>query len=121
VLRSFAATGGPPDRDVLDEAARPFGSSQVLAELADGDYLCLDQGGQFTAAYPFSATPTPHTARITGGPTSQGNGLRSTPVGPGLISPPIACDGREVGGFTVVRRYTDGTADLAPGRPSPHR
>jgi len=70
VLRSFAATGGPPDQDVLNEAARPFDSSQVLAELAEGDYLCLDQGGRITAAYPFSATATPHTAQITGGPVA---------------------------------------------------
>lgn len=67
VLRSFAATGGPPGQDVLDEAARPFDSRQVLAELDDGDYLCLDQGGQITAAYPFSGTATAHTAQITGG------------------------------------------------------
>ncbi len=43
---------------------------QVLAELAEGDYLCLDQGGRITAAYPFSATATPHTAQITGGPVA---------------------------------------------------
>lgn len=67
VLRSFAATGGPPEQDLLDEAARPFDSRQVLAELADGDYLCLGQDGRITAAYPFSATATPHTVQITGG------------------------------------------------------
>ena len=66
MLRSFAATGGPPGQDVLDQAARPFASGQVVAELADGDYLCLGQDGQITAAYPFSATPTPHTVQITG-------------------------------------------------------
>jgi hypothetical protein len=70
VLRSFAATGGPPGQDVLDEAARPFDSRQVLTELAEGDYLCLDQGRRITAAYPFSATATPHTAQITGGPVT---------------------------------------------------
>ena len=67
ILRSFAVTGGPPGPDALDQAAGPFDSGQVLAELAEGDYLCLDQDGQITAAYPFSATPTPHTAQITGG------------------------------------------------------
>src|SRR6266851_7355474 len=67
VLRSFAATGGPPGQDVLDEAARPFDSRQVLAELGEGDYLCLDQGGRITAVYPFSGTATPHTAQIAGG------------------------------------------------------
>jgi hypothetical protein len=67
VLRSFAATGAAPAQDALDQAARPFDSSQVLAELAEGDYLGLGQDGRITAAYPFSATPTPHTAQISGG------------------------------------------------------
>ena len=67
VLRSFADTGAAPGQDVLDEAARPFGSSQVLAELAEGDFLGLDQDGRITAAYPFSATITPHTVQIAGG------------------------------------------------------
>lgn len=67
VLRSFAATGGPPDQDALEQAAKPSDSSQVLTELAEGDYLCLDQDGRITAAYPFSATATPHTAQISGG------------------------------------------------------
>ena len=67
VLRSFAATGHPPDPEVLDGAAGPLDSSQVLSELAEGDYLCLDHAGQITAAYPFSAAATPHTVQITGG------------------------------------------------------
>ena len=52
---------------MLDDAARPFDAGQVLAELADGDFLCLDQGGRISAAYPFSATATPHKVQITGG------------------------------------------------------
>ena len=67
VLRSFAATGGPPGRDQLDQAARPYDSSQAVGELAAGDYLCLGQGGGITAAYPFSPAPTPHKVQISGG------------------------------------------------------
>ena len=67
VLHSFAATGSPPDREVLDDAARPFDTGQALSELAVGDYLCLDHAGHITAAYPFSATATPHTVQISGG------------------------------------------------------
>jgi hypothetical protein len=44
----------------------PFDVSQVLAELADGDFLCLDEAGQITAAYPFSALPSRHRVRISG-------------------------------------------------------
>ena len=32
-----------------------------------GDFLCLDQAGRISAAYPFSATATPHTIQITSG------------------------------------------------------
>jgi hypothetical protein len=67
VLRSFAATGKPPGPEALDDAAGPFDCSQVLSELAEDDYLCLDQAGRITAAYPFSATATPHTVQIAEG------------------------------------------------------
>lgn len=67
VLRSFAATGRAPEQGVLDEAAGSFDASQVLAELAEGDFLCLGQAGRISAAYPFSATATPHAVQITGG------------------------------------------------------
>jgi Alkylmercury lyase len=67
VLRSFAAAGNPPNLEVLDGAAAPFDSSHVLSELAEDDYLCLDQAGQITAAYPFSAAATPHKVQISGG------------------------------------------------------
>ncbi|MGH3303756.1 MAG: alkylmercury lyase family protein [Streptosporangiaceae bacterium] len=67
VLRSFAATGSAPGQDVLDELAMPFDSREALAELAEGDFLCIDQDGRITAAYPFSPTVTPHTVQITGG------------------------------------------------------
>jgi hypothetical protein len=66
VLRSFVCTGAAPDMSSLTRHARPFDVSQVLAELADGDFVCLDQAGQITAAYPFSAVPTRHRVRISG-------------------------------------------------------
>ena len=66
VLRSFVHTGAAPDMSSLTRHARPFEVSQVLAELGDGDFVCLDQAGQITAAYPFSALPTRHRVRISG-------------------------------------------------------
>jgi hypothetical protein len=68
VLRSFVHTGVAPGLPSLARHAAPFEVSQVLVELADGDFLCLDQDGQITAAYPFSAVPTRHRVRISGGP-----------------------------------------------------
>ena len=69
VLRSFVHAGAAPGLSSLATHAAPFDVSQVLAELADGDFLYLDHAGQITAAYPFSALPTPHRVRISGGPT----------------------------------------------------
>ena len=66
VLRSFVHTGTAPDMPSLARHAAPFEVSQVLAELADGDFVCLDQAGQITAAYPFSAVPTRHRVQISG-------------------------------------------------------
>ena len=60
----------PPEQSLLDEAARPFDARQLLADLAEGDFLWLDQAGRISAAYPFSATATPHTVQITGGATA---------------------------------------------------
>jgi alkylmercury lyase-like protein len=69
VLRSFAATGQAPAAQALDEAAAPYGADAraVLAELAREDFLTLDASGRIRAAYPFSATPTPHRVAIAGG------------------------------------------------------
>jgi hypothetical protein len=66
VLRSFVHTGTAPDMPNLAGHAAPFEVSQVLAELADGDFLFLDPAGQITAAYPFSAVPTRHRVQIAG-------------------------------------------------------
>jgi hypothetical protein len=70
VLRSFLHTGAAPGISSLAEHAIPFEVSPVLAELADGDFLCLDHAGRITAAYPFSALPTRHRVRISGEATA---------------------------------------------------
>jgi len=67
VLRSFAAAGTAPSIADLARHAAPFDVSQVLGELADGDFVHLDHAGQITAAYPFSALPTRHRVRIADG------------------------------------------------------
>jgi hypothetical protein len=60
VLRAFAGTGRAPDAAVLEAVAAPLGVSAraVLAALAAGDFLTLDEHGRVDAAYPFSARPT---------------------------------------------------------------
>jgi hypothetical protein len=67
VLRSFAQTGGPPGTSLLEDAAAPFDAAVALAELAEGDFLYLDDAGRITAAYPFSAAPTGHRVQIADG------------------------------------------------------
>ena len=66
VLRSFVHTGAAPGISQPGRARRAVRCPEVLAELADGDFLCLDHAGQITAAYPFSALPTRHRVQITG-------------------------------------------------------
>ena len=70
VLRSFAQTGEPPAMTELDQAAARYGTDgrAVLALLHAADFLRLDAAGAISAAYPFSAVPTPHVARIEHGP-----------------------------------------------------
>ncbi|AVZ72861.1 alkylmercury lyase [Streptomyces lunaelactis] len=69
VLLHFADAGTAPAPGVLDPVAAPYGRTarDVLAELAAEDFLTLDEEGWIQAAYPFSATPTPHRVRIDGG------------------------------------------------------
>ncbi len=66
ILRSFAATGQAPNPESLEAAAEPFNTAAVLAELAAGDFLYLDQAGRIAAAYPFSASATAHKVQIAG-------------------------------------------------------
>ena len=69
VLRHFTATGSAPEPEALEPAAARYGrtAGQVLAELDRRDFLTLGANGKIRAAYPFSATQTPHRVRITGG------------------------------------------------------
>jgi hypothetical protein len=69
VLRHFAATGSAPGPETLEAAAAPYRRTarEVLAELDREDFLTLGADGTIRAAYPFSATQTPHRVRIAGG------------------------------------------------------
>jgi hypothetical protein len=49
VLRSFVNTGGAPSIASLAEHAAPFDVAVVLTELADGDFVYLNQDGQIAA------------------------------------------------------------------------
>jgi hypothetical protein len=66
VLRSFVQLGAAPNVAALSGYAAPFDVAEVVGELADGDFLYLDQAGQITAAYPFSALATRHRVQIAG-------------------------------------------------------
>ncbi len=68
VLTAFAATGAPPARDTLEEAAGGADLDALLRELHDRDVIRLDPHGAIQAAYPFSARPTPHLVVIADGP-----------------------------------------------------
>jgi hypothetical protein len=70
VLRSFATAGRPPAASGLTETAARYATTAevVLAALHTGDFLQLGADGQISAAYPFSAVPTPHQVDLHGGP-----------------------------------------------------
>lgn len=72
VLTVFVETGQAPPRARTDAVAREHGIDPrpAWAELVAGDVLALDQHGEIRAAYPFSPTPTRHTVRWKGGPTT---------------------------------------------------
>lgn len=69
VLRHFARTGtAPAAADVEDAAAAAGrGTAQVLRELAELDFLTLDERGAIRAAYPFSAAETRHRVQLADG------------------------------------------------------
>jgi hypothetical protein len=56
ILRTFAATGRPPERGALDD--------DLLAELHDLDAIRIAPDGRIAVAHPFSVTPTRHRVRI---------------------------------------------------------
>jgi Alkylmercury lyase len=66
VLRSFVQAGAGPGISGLAAHVAPSGVADVLAELADGDFVCLDRAGQVSVAYPFSVPPTAHRVQIAG-------------------------------------------------------
>ncbi|MCM1951147.1 alkylmercury lyase family protein [Streptomyces sp. G2] len=69
ILRHFASTGAAPDPQMLEPVSTGTGrtATEVLAELADEDFLTLDETGNIRAAYPFSAAPTRHRVRLESG------------------------------------------------------
>ncbi|MFJ1551756.1 organomercurial lyase [Streptomyces sp. NPDC088246] len=69
ILRHFAATGAAPDAQMLQPVAAGAGRNamEVITELADEDFLTLDETGNIRAAYPFSAAPTRHRVRLESG------------------------------------------------------
>jgi hypothetical protein len=70
ILRGFATVGqapGPRELAAASQAGHDVGV--LLGELHDRDVVRLGSGGRIRVAYPFSAVPTAHTAKIAGGPT----------------------------------------------------
>jgi hypothetical protein len=68
VLRSFAATGGPPGGDELDALAGTAGTglADAIRLLAEADLVHLGPSGQVEVAYPFSGRLTGHTVFLPG-------------------------------------------------------
>jgi hypothetical protein len=69
VLRHFASTGHAPVTEELEAEAAAHGrtAADIVADLAAGDFLVLDDHEGIRAAYPFSDVPTAHRVRIATG------------------------------------------------------
>jgi Alkylmercury lyase len=69
ILSAFARTGRPPARAELEELAAGAGVDlpAALDELTRRDLIVVGSRGELLAAYPFSATPTPHRLTLAGG------------------------------------------------------
>jgi Alkylmercury lyase len=69
IIRTFAATGRPPDPAQVEQAAVAEGGTvaDVLGRLHAADVVRLGPGGDIRAAYPFSARPTRHRVRLANG------------------------------------------------------
>lgn len=70
LLRAFLALGHAPTASELPEAAQDVsgGVAALLEELVSHDVIQRDPRGAIRAAYPFSATPTPHQVQVAGYP-----------------------------------------------------
>ena len=71
VLASYATAGQAPSPAALHSFAvtHDIDLAAALAELTTADLIVTDTTGALRAAYPFSATPTPHRVTISAGPT----------------------------------------------------
>jgi hypothetical protein len=68
LIAAVLETGSiPASSELVNRLQTSEDAIQVgLHTLAAADYLALDDDGQITCLYPFSATPTPHVVRIKG-------------------------------------------------------
>ena len=115
VLRVFAATGHSPGPGVLDAAAAPLGVPAVLAALAAGDFLTLDEHGQVDAAYPFSARPSGIDVTLPSGVTVASMcAIDALGIAAMLGSDTVIDSADPVSGEPVRVTFADGTATWQP-------
>lgn len=117
VLRAFAETGHAPDPAGLEEIASPLGVSvpEVLAALADGDFLTLDEHGAVDAAYPFSSQPTGIEVTLPSGVTVASMcAIDALGIAAMLGSDAVIDAADPVSGEPVRVAFTDGTTRWQP-------
>jgi hypothetical protein len=117
VLRAFAETGHAPGVAELQGAAAPLGVSgrAVLAALAAGDFLTLDEHEQVAAAYPFSARPTGIEVTLPSGVTVASMcAIDALGIAAMLGSDTVIDSADPVSGEPVRVTFTGGTASWHP-------
>ncbi len=66
VLRHFVTRGAAPSRTVLATQIGDADLDALLAALAEGDLIVLDERGEIVGAYPVTTESTPHRIQVNG-------------------------------------------------------
>lgn len=110
ILTIFAATGQPPTRADLQQAAATAGVdlAAALVELTRVDLIVQDPRGELLAAYPFSATPTPHRLTLDGGQSLHAMCAIDALGVPAMLGQPVTVTSTEPGSAQPVTVHVDG-------------
>lgn len=110
ILITFAATGQPPTRGGLQQAAAAAGVdlAAALAELTRVDLIVQGPHGELLAAYPFSATPTAHRLTLHGGTRVSAMCAIDALGVSAMLAQPVTVTSTEPGSDQPVTVHVDG-------------
>lgn len=110
ILTTLAASGQPPTRADLQQAAEAAGVDlpAALAELTRVDLIVSDPRGELLAAYPFSITPTLHRLTLHGGQSLHAMCAIDALGVSAMLGQPVSVTSTEPGSARPVTVHVDG-------------